>query len=81
MEKVLNLKATVETTKIVLSWEGEAKSYDVYKDGKKVTSTYYTETLIPGLKANTIYGFKIVAVYEGGETNPVSINVRTKNRF
>lgn len=84
--KPRSLKATeVTSDNALLTWEAPNTShglegYIIYKDGKVVaevdanTITYRAE----GLRANTIYGFKVVSKYSNGEkSRPVSVNLRT----
>lgn len=70
---------------VIIEWnEPEEKEglvgYEIYKDGKLIaevnnTASYKAELL----KANTIYGFKVVSKYSNGEkSKSVSINARTK---
>lgn len=83
-DKVTKLQATEITNKIVkLEWEAPTnttiKEYIIYKDGKEFTKTTDANITIDGLKANTIYGFKVVAVSEDNQiSKPTSINTRTK---
>ncbi|MPQ42826.1 beta-N-acetylglucosaminidase domain-containing protein [Clostridium tarantellae] len=85
--KVQNLKASSSTdSTITVSWESpkvsEAiKEYVIYKDGVELTrvSGENTEYTLEGLKANTLYNVKIVAIdkYEQ-KSRPVAINARTQ---
>lgn len=82
--KVTSLEVTEVTNEMVkLKWEAPTnttiKEYIIYKDGKEVTRTNDTTISIDGLRKNTIYGFKVVAVSEDNQTSkPMSENVRTK---
>lgn len=84
VSKAENLKAgEVTSNSATLTWN-EPKTteglvgYVVYKDGKVVSEVNETTFTAEGLKANTIYGFKIVSKYSNGEVSkPVSVNVRT----
>ncbi|MGL5380775.1 GH92 family glycosyl hydrolase, partial [Clostridium sp.] len=86
VSKVNNLKAkNIDKNNIELGWEAPESTiglegYNIYKDGKLLTTldnntlTYKAE----GLKANTIYGFKVTAKYSNGEeSKPQSVNIRT----
>lgn len=55
----------------------------VYKDGKELTRVMAAEreVVISDLKANTIYGFKVVDKYSNGKkSKPVSVNTRTSKK-
>ncbi|MGL5380451.1 glycoside hydrolase family 2 TIM barrel-domain containing protein [Clostridium sp.] len=85
VQKPSNLTSEVTKETATLTWQAPESSvglvsYVIYKDGKEVAEVskdqlnYNAE----GLKANTIYGFKVVSKYSNGETSkPVSINLRT----
>lgn len=87
VEKPSNLKAgKVTSNSVDLSWN-EPKAteglvgYEIYKDGKLLTEVESNKTnyVVEGLKANTIYGFKVVSKYSNNEkSKPLSENVRTK---
>lgn len=87
VSKVNKLKSS-EVTKdtVKLTWDAPKSTvglteYVVYKDGKEFIKVPVetTEIVIDGLKASTIYGFKVTAKYSNGEeSKPKSINVRTK---
>ncbi|MPQ44975.1 fibronectin type III domain-containing protein [Clostridium tarantellae] len=84
--KVENL-SVVETTSntIKLSWTepsigGEVSKYIIYKDGVKLDEVpaNLNEYEVTNLEANTLYGFKIVAVgIDGQISRPIAKNVRT----
>lgn len=86
VSKVQNLQVN-EVTKdsVTLNWEVPKtiiglQEYVIYKDGKEVATVPAAELTFVDteLKANTIYGFKVVAKYSNGEkSKPVSLNVRT----
>ncbi|MGL4992153.1 MAG: discoidin domain-containing protein [Sarcina sp.] len=82
--KPTGFKAENVTGKTIdLTWEAPTntniKEYIIYKDGKEVARTQDTNYTVDGLKANTLYGFKVVAVGTDDSTSsPVSLNVRTE---
>ncbi|MGL5244207.1 MAG: beta-N-acetylglucosaminidase domain-containing protein [Sarcina sp.] len=70
---------------ITLSWDAPdnipVKEYIIYKDGVQIDTIPAVETTYTaeGLKANTLYGFKIVAISNDDlKSRPVAINGRTK---
>ncbi|WP_170272155.1 sialidase domain-containing protein [Clostridium tarantellae] len=84
--KAEGLKVTETTSSTIkLDWEtpskgGAVKEYIIYKDSIEIArvSKEVTEYIVENLKANTLYGFKIVAIGEDGENGrPVAINART----
>lgn len=81
INKVTNLQATeILTNSVLLAWDKAegAIPYKIYKDGKGLEVTWENSTTIDKLRANTIYGFKVTALYEESESKPVSLNIRTK---
>ncbi|MPQ43604.1 beta-N-acetylglucosaminidase domain-containing protein [Clostridium tarantellae] len=82
-EKLSIKEATNDSIK--LSWNapktGETvDKYVIYKDGVKIdeVSSEITEYTATDLKANTLYGFKIVAIGKDGQTSrPIGKNGRT----
>lgn len=87
VSKINNLESSEVTNNIVkLTWntpnnEIGLSEYIVYKDGKKFAKvpSETKEFVVDGLRANTIYGFKVTAKYSNGEeSKPESINIRTK---
>ncbi|MGL5380204.1 fibronectin type III domain-containing protein, partial [Clostridium sp.] len=85
VSKPLNLNGEVSSDEVILNWDEPKEatgleSYIVYMDGKVVAEIPATENTFTAtkLKANTIYGFKVVSKYSNGEkSKPVSINIRT----
>ncbi|MGL4989695.1 MAG: discoidin domain-containing protein [Sarcina sp.] len=85
VDKVKNFKAEATKDSISLSWEKPDYSaglveYIIYKDGKEFTriDANTLEASVTGLKANTLYGFKIEAVYSNNKkSKAVSVNART----
>ncbi|MEG2291707.1 MAG: sialidase domain-containing protein [Clostridium sp.] len=71
---------------ISIAWESPKSTigltnYIIYKDGKVLekVSAETTEYVLDNLKANTIYGIKVVAEYLNGEVSkPISVNGRTE---
>ncbi|MPQ43861.1 beta-N-acetylglucosaminidase domain-containing protein [Clostridium tarantellae] len=70
---------------ISLNWQAPdnipVKEYIIYKDGIQLETIPGTETTYKAkeLKANTLYGFKIVAVSNDNlKSRPISVNGRTK---
>lgn len=88
VEKVRKLEATEITNNLInIRWEAplekeNIESYSIYLDGKLkgvILADGTSEYSINNLKANTIYGIKIVAKSSNGlVSNPISINLRTK---
>lgn len=82
-DKVTNLRAIdIRDTFVTLEWTAPinvpVKEYIVYKDGKEFTRVTDTKSTVDGLRVNTIYGFKVVAVGVDGEmSKTVSLNLRT----
>lgn len=84
--KVKKLDGAATGATVKLTWEEPTsvvglKEYVVYKDGKefKKVPAGSTKIEVDGLKANTIYGFKVTAKFKNGEeSKPVSKNIRTK---
>ena len=85
VSKATELKAVASSTGVKLTWKAPQyadglKEYIVYKDGKKFATVDAKDLTydVTGLKGNTIYGFKVTAVYTNGvESKPVSVNART----
>ncbi|MPQ43650.1 beta-N-acetylglucosaminidase domain-containing protein [Clostridium tarantellae] len=83
--KPSNFIATaLSNSSIKLNWNAPSnvkiKEYIIYKDGKEVTKILgkNIEFTVSELKANTLYGFKIVAVgIDGQKSRPIAINKRT----
>ncbi|MPQ44591.1 hyaluronoglucosaminidase [Clostridium tarantellae] len=81
--KVANVQGSdITSSSIKLSWiapdNAVVKEYIIYKDGVEITRTTGTEFTVEELKANTLYGFKIVAVSKDNlKSRPVSKNFRT----
>ncbi|MGL5379210.1 cohesin domain-containing protein [Clostridium sp.] len=84
--KVNNLEIIEKTNNsAIIGWEAPESTvgleeYVVYKDGKVVARVPVgtTEFEATGLRANSIYGFKVTAKFSNGkESKPQSINVRT----
>ncbi|MGL5381578.1 discoidin domain-containing protein, partial [Clostridium sp.] len=87
VSKPVNLRATeITNNSATLTWDIPTSvigldEYVIYKDGKEVATVKAgtTEYKEEGLKANTIYGYKVTAKYSNGEeSKPVSVNIRTK---
>ncbi|MGL5378541.1 discoidin domain-containing protein, partial [Clostridium sp.] len=82
--KPTEFKATdITKNSVSMTWEAptnvEIKEYIIYRDGKEIGRTSDTSFVAEGLRVNSIYGFKIVAVSnEDKESKPISINVRTR---
>lgn len=84
--KAKNLKATADKTTASLTWDAPKTTeglveYIIYKDGKilETIAADKTNYTAKDLRANTNYGFKVVAKYSNGEVSkPVSVNIRTK---
>ncbi|MGL4992458.1 MAG: TIM-barrel domain-containing protein [Sarcina sp.] len=81
--KVTNLEASgITNNSVSLSWGApfntNIEKYIIYKDGKEFTTVTDTNVTIDNLKANKIYGFKVVAQAKNGKkSSAVSINART----
>ncbi|GHF64456.1 chitinase [Streptomyces griseosporeus] len=58
------------SSSVSLSWNGVtgAASYNVYRDGTKVTSVTGTSATVSGLAASTSYSFQVTAVNAAGES-------------
>lgn len=86
VSKPLDIKGKVTSNEVALTWNLPKETvglvgYIIYKDGKEITELASDETTftVTGLKANRIYGFKVVSKYSNGKkSKPISINVRTK---
>ncbi|MGL5378351.1 S8 family serine peptidase [Clostridium sp.] len=85
VSKPAKLSGESTNSSVALTWEAPKTTdglvgYVIYKDGKEVATVDNgtTEYTVEELRANTIYGFKVVAKYSNGEVSkPVSKNVRT----
>ncbi|MGL5381330.1 S8 family serine peptidase [Clostridium sp.] len=88
VKKVTNLRVTEKhSNSVKLEWEApktgtEVAEYIIYKDGKEIDRVKANDRLeyeVTDLKANTIYGFKVVSEgTRGMKSKPVSVNVRTE---
>ncbi|MGL5244238.1 MAG: discoidin domain-containing protein [Sarcina sp.] len=82
--KVGNLRVTDTTShSITIDWEAPTnttiKDYVIFKDGMEIGRTTDTNYTVDGLKANTLYGFKVVAVSTDMQlSRPVAKNGRTE---
>ncbi|MFH8934679.1 chitinase [Streptomyces griseosporeus] len=65
----LSVSGTTSSS-VSLSWNGVtgAASYNVYRDGTKVTSVTGTSATVSGLAASTSYSFQVTAVNAAGES-------------
>ncbi|AWT45199.1 MULTISPECIES: chitinase [Streptomyces] len=73
----LSVSGTTSSS-VSLSWNGVtgAASYNVYRDGTKVTSVSGTSATVSGLAASTSYSFQVTAVNAAGESpksTPVTV--------
>ncbi|MGL5378984.1 S8 family serine peptidase [Clostridium sp.] len=83
--KASNIKANASNTSVSLTWDAPVSGvgvtgYTIYKDGKEVETVKAgtTNYIVENLKANTIYGFKVVVKYSDGTVSkPISTNIRT----
>jgi len=88
IQKITKFKSEVSKNEVKLTWDEPSSKigvtgYIIYKDGKELEEVLVgsTEYTAGNLRANTIYGFKIVIKYSNGEVSkPKSINVRTSSR-
>jgi len=75
----------ITNNSVIIEWNAPEEKeglvgYEIYKDGKLIAEVNNTTSYkLEALKANTIYGFKVVSKYSNGQkSKPVSINTRTK---
>lgn len=75
----------ITNNSVIIEWNAPEEKeglvgYEIYKDGKLIAEVNNTTSYqVEALKANTIYGFKVVSKYSNGQkSKPVSINTRTK---
>ncbi|MPQ43356.1 endo-alpha-N-acetylgalactosaminidase family protein [Clostridium tarantellae] len=84
-EKIKNLTGESTENFITLNWEAPSNTegltnYIIYKDGMELAKVPIDETsyLAENLKANTLYGFKVVCEYSNGKkSRPLAKNFRT----
>jgi len=68
-----NLLGTATSeTEVSLSWQGNSPSYNIYKDGQKVTAMADNSFIVSGLVRDTNYHFYITGQNGLGESAPCS---------
>ncbi|MGL5380029.1 beta-N-acetylglucosaminidase domain-containing protein, partial [Clostridium sp.] len=86
IDKIKNLVCkNIDNSKVELSWNKPNNvsglvGFVIFKDGKVLKEIGAEETaiIVDGLRANTIYGFKVASKYSNGAVSKTtSINIRT----
>ena len=73
-ESVQNLEAVVDANQVTLTWVASADSYIIERNGIQIAETEET-TYVDSELANGTYTYSVTAVYENGQSMPVSVNV------